>query len=280
MPENRSCGCGNGNGRELAYIDTYRILDSCRDKDCFEDVVVFLSDYGRDVVEHSTNVRTCSAVIAATNINVNPVPFNKGFYQVDIRIYIKMTFECCVCMSNRQIIEGIAVVDKKVVLFGSEGNVSIFKSDPDADNFCSVPELTDSKGCVTSNLPIAVLEIADPVVLTTKIVEKHHPHVCCCCSCAGEVPESVSRRINGGLCDNGEKLLVVSLGFFSVTRIERPEQYLLQATEYSVPEKECEFIECDDPCSVFRKMDFPINEFSPPANKPCPPGNNNGGCRR
>ena len=47
--------------RDTACIDTNKIFDSCRDKDCLEDVAVFLTDYGRDVIEHSSNVRCCSA---------------------------------------------------------------------------------------------------------------------------------------------------------------------------------------------------------------------------
>ncbi len=263
MSENRGPCCSSSPKQDLAYIDTYRILDSCRDKDCFEDVPVYLSEYGRDVIEHSTNIRTCSASILSSHISVVPVPFNNGFYQIDIRIYVKMTFEACVCMSNRQIIEGVAVVDKRVVLFGSQGNVSIFKSDPDEDGFCSCRSLPDSDPCHSTNLPMAVFEVASPVVLNTRILEKHAPKKICCL--VGDIPEVICRRINGGLCEHGEKILAVSLGFFSVTRIERPEQYLLNAAEYSVPEKECECFTDDDPCTVFRRMDFPVNEFSPPA---------------
>lgn len=262
MSDNRGCfqgGCGSS--RDTAYIDTYRILDSCRDKDCFEDVAVFLTDYGKDVVEHSSNVRTCSASISATNITVNPIPFNRGFYQVDIRIYVKMTFECCVCMSNRQVIEGIAVCDKKAVLFGGEGNVSMFRSDPQNDNFCTRPEFSDCP-CCGSNLPVAVVELAEPVVLNTRIIEKPSP--CCICCCVNDIPSSISGRMNGGgLSDPGDRFLAVSIGFFSVTRLERPSQFLVNGTEYTVPEKECETIESDDPCSVFRAMDFPVSEFSP-----------------
>ena len=56
----------------------------------------------------------------------------------------------------------------------------------------------------------------------------------------------------------------MTLGFFSVIRIERPGQYLINATEYSVPEKECVSGDEEDPCAVFEKMAFPVNEFSPP----------------
>ena len=54
MPDIRNTSpiCG-GSGRDSVYIDTNRILDSCRDKDCYEDVVVYLSDVGSDLIERS-----------------------------------------------------------------------------------------------------------------------------------------------------------------------------------------------------------------------------------
>ena len=72
--------------------------------------------------------------------------------------------------------------------------------------------------------------------------------------------------VDGMLTDgrDGCKRLFVTLGFFSVIRIERPGQYLINATEYSVPEKECVSGDEEDPCAVFEKMAFPVNEFSPP----------------
>ena len=52
MAENRqSSSFGDRNAKEMICIDTYRILDSCRDKDCFEDVRVFLTDYGQEIIE-------------------------------------------------------------------------------------------------------------------------------------------------------------------------------------------------------------------------------------
>ena len=56
----------------------------------------------------------------------------------------------------------------------------------------------------------------------------------------------------------------MTLGIFSVVRIVRPGQYLINATEYMVPDKECVEAADDDPCSLFRKMAFPVSEFSPP----------------
>jgi hypothetical protein len=79
--------------------------------------------------------------------------------------------------------------------------------------------------------------------------------------------------IFGGLCDEGSRYLAVSLGFFSVIRIERPEQYLINALEFSVPDKECVPAETGSPCDAFRRMAFPIDEFAPGRNVPT-----GGGC--
>ncbi len=253
---NQSC-----QGTETVCIDTYRVLDSCRDKDCFEDVRVYLSDFGQELISRTQSVRTKSAQIINADIDVNSVPFNRGFYQINIRIYVKVTVEVC-CNGMPQELVGIAAVEKRVILFASEGNVSIFKSDPFEDNFCKKPNLCGAR--INTNLPIAVLETVDPIILNSKIAE---PQTCCCCCCsADDIPEGVASECGGPLAGtDNDRFLVVSLGFFSVVRIERPAQYLITAAEYTVPDKECVSPEEDDPCSLFRTMSFPVNEFYPPS---------------
>ena len=276
MPDIRNTSpiCG-GSGRDSVYIDTNRILDSCRDKDCYEDVVVYLSDVGSDLIERSGSVRTKCAKVICANIQVDSVPFNRGFYQVSITMYIKIVCEVCACIGRHQEVEGIAVVEKKVILYGSEGNVNIFKSEPGAQNFCGC-SCAEQPG---TNLPIAVFEVVDPIVLNTKIVE-----ACECRGCrpglsVSDLPESVCSCINGRInCEPAGKILTVSLGFFSVVRIERPAQYLVHGTEYTVPEKECVSPTTDDPCKMFKHMAFPINEFYPPALGDIKSSNDNDGC--
>ena len=75
--------------------------------------------------------------------------------------------------------------------------------------------------------------------------------------------------------DSDGRYLTVSLGIFSVVRIVRPAQYLIHATEYCVPDKECISTEDDNPCAVFRNMAFPTSEFRPPGY--LPQGGNHGG---
>lgn len=267
MADNRSSCLNSFGSKENVCIDTNRILDSCRDKDCFEDVKVFLNAYGREVIDNAASVRAKHSKILAANITIEPIQFNRGFYQIYIKFFVKIICEACVGMGRSREFEGLAVCEKNVILYGSEGNVSIFKSEMGLAN-------TISCGCNTTmstNLPTVAVEVIDPVILNTKIAEEQK---CCCCCCnPDEIPEGISELFGGGF-ENGEspKNLYVSLGFFSVVRIERPGQYIVSATEFSVPDKECVMTQPDDPCQAFAKMAFPVNEFYPPSitsNKCC-----------
>ena len=262
MADNKcSCFGSERNATETVCIDTYRVLDSCRDRDCYEDTRVFLSPIGQEIIEHTTNVRARRACILKSYVTVDPVNFNQGFYQVTVRTYIKLTLEACVCPGRAQEFEGLAVVEKRVILYGSEGSVRIFRSNACGD-FCTPA----NDGEFETNNPTAVVEIASPVILGVRVLE---PCNCCncysCCSCDA-VPTGVRSCFAGDLtdCENTNRLYV-SLGIFSVVRIERPAQYLITAGDYSVPDKECTVAEEDDACALFRSMAFPTREFSPPS---------------
>jgi len=268
MAENKfPCTSGVGNTRETVCIDTNRVLDSCRDRDCFENVRVYLSDFGNDILERTGAIRAKSACIVWTYIGMDPIQFNRGFYSITIRFYVKLVFEACVANGRSQELEGIAVLEKRVILYGGESNVSVFKSNGlGQENFCSC----QTPDCGEKSEPTAIVEVVNPVLLGTKIVEKSSECNCCCCCCENDLPESVLRSFDAPLNFEdesshlgGRRYLVVSLGIFSLVRIVRPAQYLVQAVECCIPEKECAAVEEDDPCRVFRNMPFPVNEFCP-----------------
>ena len=73
--------CTNG----VVCIDTKRVLDSCRDRDCFEDVRIYLTCRGEEILANSTNVRTRTAKLICAYVGVDEVPFNPGFYQIKVR---------------------------------------------------------------------------------------------------------------------------------------------------------------------------------------------------
>ena len=264
MADNRNgCSCGRTGSSsscgESVIIDTCLVFDSCRVRDCFVVVAVFVSPEGQELIERTTNVRVVKSCILFSNITVEPVRFNRGFYEIKVRFYVKLELEACVCLGRPAGFCGIAVVEKSVILYGGEGNVNVFKSNNGISGFCDEPKLCN----VSNNLPTAVVEVVDPVVLNVRVAEHRCP--CCrCCSCE-DMPEQILCTTNGRLVfDDDGRHLLVSLGFFSVIRLERPAQYLINATEYNVPSKECVSSDSEsNPCDLFRNMDFPITEFQP-----------------
>ena len=271
---NSSLCTSSGDGRGTVCIDTRRVLDSCRDKDCYEDARVYLNEFGESVIASANAVRTKSAKLLWAYVGLSEVPFNCGFYQVTVRYYIDVEVEACVGLGKSQLINGLVVLDKDVILYGGEGTVSTFTSGPE-NEFCKI-----CGGTAATNAPIAVLDTVEPVVLSTKIKQDCN---CCNCNCeCNDLPEQVSCLINGNLVTTNEgQHLAVSLGIFSVIRIERPAQMLVQASDYSVPDKECTPSGFNDsPCDLFRTIAFPVGRFqgNTCCEKPQLDTQRNGGC--
>lgn len=127
-------------------------------------------------------------------------------------------------------------------------------------------------------------EAVDPIILNMKLVD-----VCQCrpCDCSlTEIPQAILDCFGDSLTQGGDvHRLYVTLGQFSIIRLERDTQLLTPVYDYCVPEKECP---CDggscqeDPCELFRKVQFPVGEFFPP-NSIAPRGSSyqdikSGGC--
>ena len=256
---NNNMSCFGGQGGESFGIEASRILDACRDRDCFEDVRVFLTGVGEELIARTNNVRVKCAKLCGANIVTEPIQFNRGFYSVLIRFYVTMTFEVCVPMGQAQEFEGVAVLDKRVVLFGGESNVSVFRSS-DTEGFCARPDLV----CCAKKDPEAVVEVVDPVVLGARIVDIGSQCRCCCNCC--DIPSSVADTVNGTLVGDGNgdgRVLAVSLGIFSVVRLVREGQLLVQGTEFCLPDKECCEPDEENPCCTFRQRPVPTAAFCP-----------------
>lgn len=279
MSDNRNTSsvlCQDGRG--TVCIDTHRVLDSCRDRDCFENTRVYLTCFGEEILANATNVRARSAKVMWAFVGVDEVPFNCGFYQVTVRYYILIELEACLGIGRSQTFKGLSVLEKEVILYGGEGSVTTFSSDPE-NGFCSYNQ--DNRG---TNGPIAIVETVEPIILGTKVKERE----CGCCSCASELnvdlPSCLQGCLDGEISTTNDAVrLYISFGLFSVIRIERPAQLLVQASDYSVPDKECIAATNDeDPCSVFRNMPFPTARFRVTnVNNSCETGNhqnNKGGC--
>lgn len=59
---NSQCNLGT-NFREAVCIHTDKIMDSCRNKDCIEDVRVYLTQAGQEVVDRAISIKATNAEI-------------------------------------------------------------------------------------------------------------------------------------------------------------------------------------------------------------------------
>ena len=93
MPENGMPGpvCDLSSVRESVCIHTKKIYDSCRDKDCLENVRVYLTSCGQDIVDRAINVKCTKAEVIWVFTDIEAVPFNRGFYSVDLKYFFKVT---------------------------------------------------------------------------------------------------------------------------------------------------------------------------------------------
>ncbi len=259
--------------REAVCVHTKKIMDACRDKDCIEDLRVYLTKSSQCALDRACNVKAGCAELLYVSTNVDPICFNKGFYTVDVRYFYRITADAFVGAARPVEVSGLAVFDKRVILFGGEGSSKTFTSDmADCPDFQNLPQ---------ANQPVAVVEAVDPLLLGMKLVDPCECHCACQCELT-DIPPCICSCFGSDLEFGGEgKRLYVSLGQFSLIRLERDTQLLIPVYDYCMPEKECT---CDggaceeDPCELFRHVKFPVHEFFPIDRVPAPDGGCGCGC--
>lgn len=252
MPDNVNESVETRSHGEPVCIDARRVYDSCGDKDCLTDLPVFLCEADQTLVDNAVNVRIRNADVMNVMLDIEPVPFNRGFYSIDITFFFSVTLDvfCSPNIAPKQV-EGLCISDKKVILYGSEGNVRVFSSDMTADDY-------DCQNRPVRSLPTASVQVAKPIALAVNIRDKKPCHKVC-----HKIPNSVLQRIGGDISDKGERVVLATLGVFSIVQLSRNVQMLIPSYDFCIPEKRCES-STDSPCETFSRLDFPTDEFFPP----------------
>ena len=257
--------------KEATCVHTRKIYDSCQAKDCIEDLRFYPTTQSQTILDRAISVKAGTAELLYVYINVEPVGFNRGFYTIDLRYFYRITADAFVGAPRPCTITGLAVFDKRSVLFGGDGMAKTFRSGVAPDGPCH-PVISGT------NLPQVVVEAVDPVSLNLKLVD-----VCECrrCGCEiSEIPPAICDCFGCELCfgDDAAKRLFVSLGQFSILRLERDTQLLIPVYDNCMPCKECtcgiggDGCGCDeDPCELFQKIQFPVEEFFPSGTAPKEP---------
>ena len=144
----------NGGFNETVCIDAQRVYDSCGDKDCLEDLEVYFTPPTQNIIDKATNVRLRDVEVITVLLDLEPVPFHKGFYSVDMTFFFDVCLDVFMQPAAVPVtVSGLSVFSKKVILYGSEGNVKIFSSDFKLDEF-------DHQNMFVRNLPKATVQVA------------------------------------------------------------------------------------------------------------------------
>ena len=269
MPENTIDTVGGNETRQPVSIHTQQITDSCLDKDCIEDLRVYLTAQSQAALDGATTAKTRCAELLFADVDVEPLNYKSGYHAVDITFYYRIIGDA-IAGTRPTTITGLAVFAKRVVLCGGRGR---------AKKFSSTDSIPDCDSLLRCDRPVAIVEVLDPMILSAKVREV--------CECKrgeielADIPESIADSFGEELVMSGEaKRLFVTIGQFSTVRLERDTQITIPVYEYSAPTKECcDEEECEeDPCELFSRIDFPMRAFFPES-RPCETAEPQGGCR-
>ena len=257
MSDNRQDALRSGCGQpETMSIHTRKITDSCRDKDCIEDLRVYLTTGSQSILDSCAGAKVRCAELLYAGIEVEPVAFDRNHYCIDVTFYYQILADATVGHNRPAALCGLAVFSKRAVLCGEDSRAHIFTSRTVIDG-------ADGFTQRFTNRPTAVVEVLDPMVLSSKVRNT--------CDCAGgcmvQIPPFIRAMFDEELVLSGDqRRLFVTLGQFSIVRLERDAQLIVPVLDYSIPTKEC----CDapgccaeDPCEVFSRIPFPTAQFAP-----------------
>ncbi len=228
----------NGNA---VPVKVNRVFDSCSDRDCISNVPVVL-----DAGELPANIQLvkCKCVrVQNVCMRIEPVPFNRGFYNIDLTFTFRVELLCYThACDTPTVMEGTLYTSKSSILFGSESNTQTFYSNGYSTG-------TTDACCDVVNLPTCNVQVVPPLALETKIGTICRP-----------MPPGQSEQLPP--VPPTIRTVVMTLGLFSVIELTRPVTLLLPTYDYTIPTKECT-VDTETPCAVFDKMRFPTEEFSP-----------------
>ena len=229
---------------EAVCIHTKKIIDSCKDKDCIDDLRVFPFMSSQSYIDCACSIRPQCATLLHVSVNVEEICFNRGYYTIDVTFFYRVTGET---VPGNSPVKGIAVFSKRVMLYGGEGTAVTYSS----------------AGTQPIMSPVATVEVVDPITLSMKLVDSScaiTPEPSC-----AVIPQEVLANVEEPLSvSDGSRLWYVTLGQFSIIRLERDTQIVIPMYDYCLPSKECVGANEDDPCTLFSRIDFPIDEFYPP----------------
>ncbi len=144
--------CDPNDLQQAMSIHTRKITDSCRDKDCIEDLRVYLTKGSQSLLDTATCARVRCAELLYTYIDVEPVAFDKKHYCIDVTFYYRILADATIGAARPAALYGLAVFTKRAVLCGEDSQAHIYRSDT---RMCE----PDGPTRYAANRPTAVVEV-------------------------------------------------------------------------------------------------------------------------
>ena len=91
------------------------------DKDCVEDLRVYLTRESQAALDRSTGAKTRCAELLFARVEVEPLAYKRGHYAVDLTFYYRILGDATVGGTRPVTITGLAVFTKRVALYGGRG---------------------------------------------------------------------------------------------------------------------------------------------------------------
>jgi len=233
--------------RETAGIQAARILDSCGDRDCLEDLQVFFPAREQEIVNSGAAVSARYAEAVRADSKIEPQSFRPGYYNVDITYYFLIHFSVSLTAGAPAEVAGHAYHQKRYTLFGGESGIKTF--------------ISSDTGKGAAAAPVSVVQVSDPVALSAVITERAPAY--------SEAPDNIPAQAAGYFADIGlptpdtvKKTVLATIGLFSVVSLTRDSALLMPVYDYALPERYCPSTRAD-PGEIFNRIGFPFERFYP-----------------
>ena len=268
MSDNNQAGtaCDLRGIREAVCVHTDKISDSCLAKDCIEDLQVYLTVPSQQALDCAVSAKARYVELLHVGVHVETVPYSTGYYTVDLTFYYRVIADASAAGGRPTTVTGLAIFSKRLVMFGGETSARSFSSRSGVSCLCK-------QAIQAGNVPEAIVEVDDPMILGSRVQEV------CNCNCCPPSPPVIPEAILGCfeeqlVLDGESKRLLVTIGQFSIARLERSTQLLIPTFDYCIPSKTCKNVgssNTESPCEVFGQIEFPMDAFFPSKNDSCIP---------
>ena len=120
--------CDPNDLQQAMSIHTRKITDSCRDKDCIEDLRVYLTTGSQSILDSCAGAKVRCAELLYAAIEVEPVAFDRNHYCIDVTFYYQILADATMGHNRPVALSGLAVFSKRAVLCGEDSRAHIFSS--------------------------------------------------------------------------------------------------------------------------------------------------------